>query len=59
MSDLLALRVTTLQRAATTFGALADGRVALVVNLASRCVLTSQDAVLERPNVETELGGSP
>ena len=47
MSDLLQLPVTTLQGDETTFGALADGRAALVVNVASRCGLTPQYATLE------------
>jgi len=47
MSDLLHLPVTTLQGDETTFGALADGRAALVVNVASRCGLTPQYATLE------------
>ncbi len=47
MSDLLHLPVTTLQGEQTTFGALADGRAALVVNVASRCGLTPQYATLE------------
>ncbi len=47
MSDLLQLPVTTLQGDQTTFGALADGRAALVVNVASRCGLTPQYAALE------------
>ena len=47
MSDLLDLPVTTLQGEPTTLGALADGRAALVVNVASRCGLTPQYATLE------------
>jgi glutathione peroxidase len=47
MSDLLDLPVTTLQGAHTTFGELAAGRVALVVNVASRCGNTPQYAKLE------------
>ena len=47
MSDLLHLPVTTLQGEQTTFGALADGRAVLVVNVASRCGLTPQYATLE------------
>jgi glutathione peroxidase len=47
MSDLLDLPVTTLQGDETTFGALADGKAALVVNVASRCGLTPQYATLE------------
>jgi glutathione peroxidase len=44
---LLDLPVTTLQGSPTTFGALAGGRVALVVNVASKCGLTPQYAKLE------------
>jgi glutathione peroxidase len=47
MSDLLDLTVTTLQGTPTTVGALTEGRVALVVNVASRCGLTPQYAGLE------------
>jgi glutathione peroxidase len=47
MSDLLDLPVTTLQGEATTLGALTGGRVALVVNVASRCGLTPQYTQLE------------
>src|SRR4051794_36144000 len=47
MSDLLAAPVTTLQGEQTTFGALTDGRPALVVNVASRCGLTPQYSQLE------------
>jgi glutathione peroxidase len=47
MSDLLDLPVTTLQGSHTTFGELAGGRVALVVNVASRCGQTPQYAKLE------------
>jgi glutathione peroxidase len=47
MSDLLDLPVSTLQGTPTTLGALTEGRVALVVNVASRCGLTPQYAGLE------------
>jgi glutathione peroxidase len=48
MSDLLDLPVTTLQGTHTTFGELAAGRVALVVNVASQCGNTPQYAKLEQ-----------
>ena len=47
MSDLLDLPVTTLQGTPTTVGGLTEGRLALVVNVASRCGLTPQYAGLE------------
>jgi glutathione peroxidase len=47
MSDLRDLPVTTLQGLHTTFGELAGGRVALVVNVASHCGQTPQYAKLE------------
>jgi len=47
MSDLFDLPVSTLQGTPTTVGALTEGRVALVVNVASRCGLTPQYAGLE------------
>jgi glutathione peroxidase len=47
VSDLLDLPITTLQGEETTLGALTGGRVALVVNVASRCGLTPQYTQLE------------
>ena len=47
MSDLRDVSVSTLQGSPTTVGALTEGRVALVVNVASRCGLTPQYAGLE------------
>jgi glutathione peroxidase len=55
MESLLELPVTTLQGEQTTFGALAGGRAALVVNVASRCGLTPQYAKLEA--LQEELAG--
>lgn len=52
MSDLLDLPVTTLQGESTTLGSLTGGRVALVVNVASRCGLTPQYATLEELHEE-------
>ena len=43
----MSLPVTTLSGEPTTFGGLAEGRVALVVNVASRCGLTPQYEKLE------------
>ncbi|HEX3823368.1 MAG TPA: glutathione peroxidase [Mycobacteriales bacterium] len=47
MSDLLNLPVTTLSGTPSTFGDLAAGKIALVVNVASRCGLTPQYEKLE------------
>jgi len=52
MTDLLELPVTTLQGSSTTLGALAGGRAALLVNVASKCGLTPQYATLERLHTE-------
>jgi glutathione peroxidase len=52
MSDLLQLPVTTLQGEPTTLGALAAGKAALVVNVASRCGLTPQYGALEELHEE-------
>jgi glutathione peroxidase len=45
--DLADIPVTTLHGEETTFGALTDGKVALVVNVASRCGLSPQYEQLE------------
>jgi glutathione peroxidase len=52
MSDLLQLPVTSLQGEPTTLGALAAGKAALVVNVASRCGLTPQYGALEELHEE-------
>ena len=45
--DLSGIPVTTLQGEETTFGALTEGKAALVVNVASRCGLSGQYETLE------------
>jgi glutathione peroxidase len=57
MTDLLSTPVTSLSGEPTTFGDLADGRVALVVNVASRCGLTPQYEKLEA--LQRELADKP
>jgi glutathione peroxidase len=48
------LKVETLQGEITTLGDLTAGRVALIVNVASKCGLTPQYAALERLHEEKE-----
>jgi glutathione peroxidase len=55
MSNLRDLPVTTLAGEATTFGDLTGDRVALVVNVASKCGLTPQYSKLEA--LQEEIGG--
>ena len=57
MTDLLTTPVTTLHDEPTTFAALTGGKVALVVNVASRCGLTPQYAGLEE--LHRELADRP
>jgi glutathione peroxidase len=57
MTKLLDLPVTTLHGDPTTFGELAAGRTALVVNVASRCGLTPQYEKLEA--LQRDLGDRP
>jgi glutathione peroxidase len=57
MTDLLNLPVTTLNGDATTFGGITNGRVALVVNVASKCGLTPQYEKLEA--LQRELADQP
>jgi len=45
--DLSGIPITTLRGEQTTFGALTDGKAALVVNVASRCGLAGQYEALE------------
>lgn len=47
MTDLQDIEVTTLDGKKTTWGQLSDGKVALVVNVASRCGLSPQYQQLE------------
>lgn len=47
MSELADIQVTTIGGEQTTFGQLTDGKLALVVNVASRCGLTPQYEQLE------------
>ena len=46
--DLSSIPVTTIRGEETTFGALTDGKAALVVNVASRCGLAPQYEQLEK-----------
>jgi glutathione peroxidase len=57
MNDILDLPVTTLRGEQTTFGEMAGGRLALVVNVASRCGYTPQYPALERLHEELSARG--
>lgn len=55
MIELKALPMTTIDGEQTTFGALTDGKVTFVVNVASKCGLTPQYSKLE--GLHEEFGG--
>jgi glutathione peroxidase len=57
MTDLLSLPVSTLSGEPSTLGALTNGRVALVVNVASKCGLTPQYTKLEA--LQKEMADQP
>src|SRR3978361_694825 len=57
MTDLLSSPVTTLSGEQTTFGSLTDGKVALVVNVASKCGLTPQYTKLEAMHAQLAESG--
>jgi glutathione peroxidase len=57
MSTLIDLPVTMLSGERTTFGQVADGKAALVVNVASKCGLTPQYAGLEELHKELSARG--
>lgn len=54
MTELTRLPLTTIDDEQTTFGTLTDGKVTLVVNVASKCGLTPQYSKLEK--LHEELG---